>query len=212
VSTVRSPSPFTKPRDDDRRRTLNGDERTDAALLEATAAGDDAAFAVLVRRYVRAATLLAAQVLANRDDAEDVMQDAFVVVHRNARNFDSSRPFAPWFFAIVRRLASNRRSRLARRARLLRFWGWMTQIRPGGAHAEAALNARLDARTARRAVESLPPMQRSCFDLVAVRGFTTEEVAEMHGVSESTVRQHVFRARTALRARLDGTAPGRGNR
>jgi RNA polymerase sigma-70 factor, ECF subfamily len=208
VRTGRSRSPCIKPRDDTRRDTLNGDERTDAALLEATAAGDDAAFAVLVRRYIRAATLLAAQFLMNRHDAEDVMQDAFVVVHRNARKFDSTRSFAPWFFAIVRRLASNRRARQARRARLLQLWGRVTQGPSGRPQAEAALNAGLDAATARRAVDALPPMQRSCFDLVEVRGFTTEEVAQMHGLSESTVRQHVFRARTTLRARLDGTSAG----
>jgi DNA-directed RNA polymerase specialized sigma24 family protein len=45
-------------------------------------------------------------------------------------------------------------------------------------------------------------MQRACFELVAVRDLTTEEVAAMHGISESTVRQHVFRARAALRGVL----------
>lgn len=207
--TVRSRSPFIKPKDDLERRTLIGDERTDGALLQATAAGDDAAFEGLVRRYVRAATLLAAQFLANRDDAEDVMQDAFVIVHRNASTFDPNRPFPPWFFAIVRRLASNRRSRHARRARLLRFFGWATQNAPEVPRSETVLNARLDAAVARRALEGLPLMQRSCFELVTIRGFTTEEVAEMHGISESTVRQHVFRARMALRAHLDRESQGR---
>jgi RNA polymerase sigma-70 factor (ECF subfamily) len=188
---------------------LNDDGRTDAALLAATAAGDEAAFAVLVRRYVRGATLLAAQFLEDRNDAEDVTQEAFVIVHRDARKFDAARPFAPWFFTIVRRLATNRRSRDLRRARLLRFWGWLTHGQPGSSRSEAVLNARLDAAAAKRAVESLPPMQRACFDLVAVRGFSTEEVAAMHGISESTVRQHVFRARTTLRLQLDGADAGR---
>jgi RNA polymerase sigma-70 factor (ECF subfamily) len=188
---------------------LSDDGRTDAALLAATAAGDEAAFAVLVRRYVRGATVLAAQFLEDRNDAEDVTQDAFVIVHRDARKFDAARPFAPWFFTIVRRLAANRRSRDLRRARLLRFWGWLAHGQPGSSRAEAVLNARLDAAAAKRAVELLPTMQRACFDLVAVRGFSTEEVAAMYGISESTVRQHVFRARTALRLQLDGADPGR---
>lgn len=183
------------------------DGRSDAALLAATAAGDEAAFAVLVRRHVRAATLLAAQFLADREDAEDVMQEAFVIVHRKARSFDAKRAFTPWFFAIVRRLAANRRSRDMRRARLLRLWSWLTHGEPGSSRAEEVLNAQLDAVAATRAAVSLPPMQRACFDLVAVRGFSTEEVAAMHGISESTVRQHVFRARAALRARLEGPGP-----
>lgn len=50
-------------------------------------------------------------------------------------------------------------------------------------------------------------MQRACFELVAVRGLSTEEVAVMHGISQSTVRQHVFRARAAIRAALAGEQP-----
>ena len=74
---------------------MNEDDRTDAALLAASARGDDAAFAVLVRRYIRTATLLAAQLLGNRDDAEEIVQDAFTVVYKNARRFDPDRPFPP---------------------------------------------------------------------------------------------------------------------
>ena len=186
------------------RRRVNDDARTDAALLAAGARGDDAAFAVLVRRYIRAATLLAAQFLGNRNDAEDTVQDAFTIVYRNTHTFDASRPFAPWFFAIVRRLAANRRSRDMRRARLLRLWGWAVSREPASSRAEVTIVAHLDAEAAKRAMETLAPMQRACFELVAVRGLSTKEVAEMHGISESTVRQHVFRARTALRRVLNG--------
>jgi RNA polymerase sigma-70 factor (ECF subfamily) len=182
---------------------VSNDGRTDAELLAATARGDGAAFAVLVRRYIRAATLLAAQLLGDRDEAEDIVQDAFTVVHRKARAFDVQRPFAPWFFAVVRRLAANRRSRDLRRERLLRWWvkGSAVSASPP---ADDAIIARVDAAVARRAMEDLSPMQRACFELVALRDLSTEDVAAMHGISESTVRQHVFRARAALRGVLDG--------
>jgi RNA polymerase sigma-70 factor, ECF subfamily len=187
---------------------VNDDGRADAELLAATARGDGVAFAALVRRHIRAATLLAAQMLGDRDDAEDVVQDAFTVVHKKASAFDPERPFGPWFFAIVRRLAANRRSRAVRRARLLRLWGSGT-VAEAAPQAEGALLARLDSAAARRAMEDLSPMQRACFELVAVRDVSTEEVAAMHGISESTVRQHVFRARAALRNALDGNQPRR---
>ena len=181
-----------------------GDARTDGELVEATARGDDEAFAVLVRRYVRPATLLAAQFLGIRDEAEDIVQDALVIVHRDARRFDATRPFGPWFYAIVRRLAANRRSRRLRRARLLRLWRGPGE--PASPPPEAALNAGLDATAAARAMRRLPPMQRACFELVQIRGLSSEEVAAMHGISESTVRQHVFRARAALRSILSERA------
>jgi RNA polymerase sigma-70 factor, ECF subfamily len=190
------------------RSGVNDDERTDATLLAATARGDDAAFGVLVRRYIRLATFLAAQFLGNRRDAEDIVQDAFVVVWRTARRFDVDRPFAPWFFAIVRRLAANRRSRDLRRIRLLHLWQWVSGREPASAPAEPLLIARLDAATAKRAMKTLSPMQRACFELVAVRGLSPREVAMMHGISESTVRQHVFRARAALRSVLTDSERG----
>jgi RNA polymerase sigma factor (sigma-70 family) len=185
---------------------VHDDRCTDAELLAATAASDGAAFGVLVRRHIRSATLLAAQLLGDRDDAEDIVQDAFTVVHRDASKFDSARPFAPWFFAIIRRLAANRRSRDLRRARLMQLFGRAT-AEEATAHPAEAVDARLDGVAALRAMEDLSPMQRACIELVVVRGLSIEEVAAMHGISESTVRQHVFRARASLRVML-GDQPG----
>ncbi len=186
---------------------MSGDARADAELLADTARGDDVAFAVLVRRYIRAATLLSAQLLGDSDDAEDIVQDAFMVVHRKATTFDVHRPFAPWFFAIVRRLASNRRARDLRRERLLRLSGSRTLADPSRFQTHEAFVAHANAEMVTRAIERLSPMQRACFDLVAVRGLMISEVAVMHGISESTVRQHVFRARATLRTMLDGSNP-----
>jgi DNA-directed RNA polymerase specialized sigma24 family protein len=129
---------------------VKDDARADADLLAATAHGDADAFAVLVRRYIRAAALLGAQLLGDRDDAEDIVQDAFTVVHRNARAFDAKRPFAPWFFAIVRRLAANRRSRDLRRARLLRLFGRGTIAEPASPQIHGAAACVPGARGASR--------------------------------------------------------------
>ena len=185
---------------------MTDDAPSDADLLAATSRGDGAEFGVLVRRYIRAATLLAAQLIGDPDDAEDIVQDAFTIVHRQARAFDASRPFGPWLFGIVRRLASNRHAREARRSRLLRLWGPQHDTSSTASRGDEAILARIDAQAAARAFTELPPMQRACFELVATRGLSTSEVAAMHGIAESTVRQHVFRARAALRAALGDDA------
>ena len=189
---------------------MSDDQATDADLLAEAARGNATAFARLVRRYIRAATLLAAQLLGDRDDAEDTVQDAFAVVYRQARTFDPERPFAPWFFAIVRRLALNSRTRDARRDRLRQSWARDLGAEVGSRPVDDAVIARLDAAAASLAMEDLSPMQRACFELVAVRDLSVAEVAAMHGISESTVRQHVFRARAALRRVLDGQKLGGG--
>ena len=182
---------------------MGNDERGDAELLAAGARGDGSAFGILVRRHIRPATLLAAQILGDRDDAEDIVQDSFTVVLERARAFDATRPFPPWLFGIVRRLAQHRRARIARRARLLRLWGKGTVVDPEPVHIEPALVAGADLEIVRQAMRSLSPMQRACFELVTVRDLSPAEVGVMHDISESTVRQHVFRARQSLRKALN---------
>ena len=181
---------------------MGHEARSDAELLAAAGRGDDDAFARLVRRHIRAATLLAAQLLGDPDEAEDIVQDAWTIVHREANAFDGARPFPPWFFAIVRRMAANRRAREFRRARLMRWRGAEAVSPIAPAPSDEVLSTRLDAEAARRAMEDLSPMQRACFELVTDRDLSIEEVAAMHGISESTVRQHLFRARAALRGAL----------
>src|SRR5262245_25328672 len=185
-------------------RDVNDDARTDAELIAATACGDHAAFGVLVHRYIRSATLLARQLIGHRGAAEDIVQEAFILVFKQAKRFDADRPFAPWCFGIVRRLALNRRARDQRRARLLALWNGV-RTESASPDQERVVIARLDAAAARRAMEMLSPMQRACFELVTVRGLSHHEVAEMHGIAESTVRQHVFRARAALRGVLNSS-------
>jgi RNA polymerase sigma-70 factor, ECF subfamily len=185
-----------------------GESGEDAELLLASARGDADAFAVLVRRHIRAATLLAAQLLGDQDDAEDIVQVAFTIVYERARSFDTARPFTPWLYAIVRRLAANKRARDARRARLMTLWGrWSGGVAaPSESKADSVLVAEEEAESMRQEINALSPMQRACFELVALRGISTQEAAAMHGITESTVRQHVFRARQALTRALTSTS------
>jgi RNA polymerase sigma-70 factor (ECF subfamily) len=177
------------------------DTRSDAALVALTPT-DERAFGTLVRRSIRQSTLLATQLLGDADEAEDVVQEAFTIVYERIDKFDRGQPFPPWLYGIVRRLAGKRRERAARRSRLLSIW----RVRDDDRATDAALVSRLHAEDRAtivyEAMTSLPPMQRACFDLVVLRDLPPAEAAAMHGITESTVRQHVFRAKRALRAVL----------
>jgi RNA polymerase sigma-70 factor (ECF subfamily) len=187
---------------------LQGESIGDAELLVATAHGDAQAFGNLVRRHIRAATLLAVQLLGDQDDAEDVVQVAFNLVYERANIFDTKREFSPWLFGIVRRLALNKRARDVRRNRLLKLWGRTTDSSSGVASAtDSVVGARLDIEQVMRRLKELPPMQRACFELVALRGIDIAEAAAMHGIAEATVRQHVFRARRTLSTDVENTTP-----
>lgn len=184
------------------------DHLDDGALLAAIAAGDDAAWRRLVRRHVRAATLFAAQMTGDRDDAEDIVQSAFILAFERAASLDRSRPLAPWLFGVVRRLALKTHARRARRRALWRRWAMDTR----DVSADDPLDAASDLAFVRRAVAALPPMQRACFELVVLRDLAVDDVAAMYEISASTVRQHVFRARRDLRSALESVLGPRANR
>lgn len=172
------------------------DPNDDPTQLARIAAGDRDAFDALVSRYIRPATLLAAQLTGDRDEAEDIVQSAFIIVLENASDFDTTRPFRPWLYGIIRQLAARASITRARRWRLWARWAQPSQHVPSAAD---MVEARLSLDLVASEMQRLPAMQRACLELVAIRGLEISEVALMHDISESTVRQHLFRARAALR-------------
>jgi RNA polymerase sigma-70 factor (ECF subfamily) len=86
--------------------------KTEAALLTATAEGDDQAFAALVARHAAAAQQLAYRFLQNHQDAEEVVQDSFLKVYHHARDFNPERAqFRTWFYQIMLRTIFDKRRR-----------------------------------------------------------------------------------------------------
>jgi RNA polymerase sigma-70 factor (ECF subfamily) len=183
--------------DDERSRAP--ETASDEALVRATMRGDEEAFARLVRTYLRKAMAVALEYASARADAEDIVQDTFRRVLENLGRFDDSRAFAPWFFTVLRNTARN-----AAKSRRLRSH---EAIEPG--HASLLAGPYEDARRdeMRRsildAMSRLPPMQRSCFRLCVVEGFTSAEAATALGIAESTVRVHVFKARGTMSGLLE---------
>lgn len=171
---------------------------TDEALVRAALRGDDDAFARLVRRYMRRAMAVAVEYMATREDAEDVVQDAFGRVFERLDSFDHSRRFGPWFFTVLRNTARNAlKSRRTRNHEALPDDHVSSAPGPLEDTRRLELRRRID-----EAVDKLPAMQRTCFRLCLVEGLSAAEAASAVGVAESTVRVHVFRARQALQQLL----------
>lgn len=164
--------------------------------------GDPLAFEQLVHRLVRPALAAAWEFVPTREDAEDVVQDAFARAWRNLARYDATRPFAPWFFTILRNAARNAR-RWDRRWSLVSITDQeVSDYQPDADDPVERIDA---ADRIHEALEQLSPMQRACLRLTGIEGFDSMEVAAMLGVSDTTVRVHLHRARAALRARLGAT-------
>jgi RNA polymerase sigma-70 factor (ECF subfamily) len=171
----------------------------EAAAIEQVQAGDTAAFDLLVRRYMRRAFAAAYRVLGHREDAEDVVQEAFLAALTNIRSFDTSRPFGPWLYRIVVTRGLNFRKSRSRRT---------TEGLEDGMAASGAPGPAADAEqdglrsTIAAALARLPERQRMVVQLFELDGFSGAEIATMLGISPGTVRWYLHEARQALRGML----------
>lgn len=168
--------------------------------LLAQVPGDDRAFARLVERYQPLAFRWAVALSGDEDAAEDITQEAFVLVHRKLSTFRGDGPFEAWLYRIVRRVA-------------LRAVRVVPRL-PEPAEAQVYLTdpgARVDRQ---RAVEiilslatALPLRQREVFVLCDLEGRTPTEVATMLDMKDVSVRASLFKARASIRRTVLATHP-----
>ena len=174
-------------------------EQSDADLVSLVRRKDTAAFDVLMRRYFRTAFLVAFAHVSNRQDAEDVCQDAFVRCwDRIAECRDPSR-VGHWMITIVRNTAHNRREYLrVRNAESLEATEGMTSAnRPDRSMEQSELRAKLT-----DALRALTPIQREVVMLHDYEGWKHAEVAVRLDLTEMMSRRHLSDARKKLRASL----------
>ncbi|MGD0796887.1 MAG: sigma-70 family RNA polymerase sigma factor [Acidobacteriaceae bacterium] len=192
--------------------TANTQPRPDAiddnALVYAAKQGDTAAFEQLVRRHTAVILRVAMHILGSREDAEDVVQDAFLKAFRNLQQFEERARFSTW----LTRIAVNEalmKLRGARRARTVsmdeeaeagislgdRIADWAPN--PEQLYSRAQLKGILQ-----EAFASLPDHQRTVFLLRDVEGLSIAETAELLGLSVPCVKTRLLHARLKLRQRL----------
>ena len=170
----------------------------DADLVALCLRGDPDAFDVLVRRYYRSAFAVALGVLGNRQDAEDVVQDAFVKAIDRLEDCREPSKFVQWLMMIVRnRALSHRTYRKIRET---------SELLPEIAEADDspyvdATRSEL-ADTLQAALATLSETQREIVLLHDMDGWTHKDISERLEISEVRSRQHLFVARKLLRERL----------
>jgi RNA polymerase sigma-70 factor (ECF subfamily) len=182
-------------------------ETSDEALCRRVAAGDEAAFDLLVARHQGRAYRLAWSLLRDAEDARDVSQEAFLRVFRTAGTFRGDAKFSTWFYRILVNLSLDHRRRG-------RWWRRLVAGRPDDGDdplerepapaldpADALGQAQLMARVWVE-VERLSPQQRAALVLHVQEALPTSEIAAVLACSEATVRVHLHRAVGALRKTL----------
>jgi RNA polymerase sigma factor (sigma-70 family) len=184
----------------------------DDRLIALARAGDDGAFAELVRRYQDVAFRTAYVILGDADAAADAAQEGFIAMHRALDRFRAGEPIRPWLLTIVGNRARNLRRGAGRRtAATLR----LAEASAGRSAPSAEEVAAADERRSGvlQAVNQLGPEDRA---LIACRYFlelSEAETAGVLGVARGTVKSRLFRARQRLADLLaDLHLGGVGNR
>jgi RNA polymerase sigma-70 factor (ECF subfamily) len=178
-------------------REERGDERE---LVVRVQRGDREAFNELARRHSRRAFAIAYRILRHTQDAEDLVQDAFIAALDGIGSFDPSRAFAPWFFKIVVNRALNAASARSTRERhvtVVHLWNNDAAAVDFDPAERSEIRERFQ-----HALEALPQHQRLIVELSDIDGRSSTEIGEMLSLPRGTVRWHLHQARKTLRIAL----------
>ena len=172
-----------------------------ADLISRCREGDLAAFRLLMESQQRYAYAVAFRLLHDTDNAQDVVQEAFIRVWNNLGRYRPEVKFTTWLYKIVINLCYDRMKMESRRKRWLGYFGG-TREQEEGVHgrdlATDIENADLRTHILREA-KSLPPRQRLVFHLRDIQDFSLEEIAERAGMSIGTVKTNLCYARRKIR-------------
>jgi RNA polymerase sigma-70 factor (ECF subfamily) len=187
-------------------------EPTDEVLMIRFQGGDRAAFATLVRRYQSPLFNFALRHMGSVPTAEEVVQDAFVRVVKNAGDFKHASRFSTWLYTIARNLCVDEaRKRTHRRhtsldqpRRSAETEGPTLGEQTGdkAANVERAAVATEIRERVVEAVEALPEEQREVFLMREVSGLAFKDIAEVVGVSENTIKSRMRYALERLQGAL----------
>jgi RNA polymerase sigma-70 factor (ECF subfamily) len=180
------------------------EEPSDADLVARAQSGDSGAFASLVKRHIRAAHAVAFAVLAEKADADDAVQDAFLSAIQHLDSCAPAEKFRAWLLTIVRNRAFDlkRRGRVRSVEMLEEGTAQTHEPSPLEMAERSELNARLTA-----AIGTLTDTQREVLMLHDIQGWKHADIAHLLGLAESTVRVHLLHARRRLRSLLLAVAP-----
>ena len=192
-------------------------EASDEALIVQVRGGDSEALSMLFRRYARTVRGLAYKVLRDTSEADDLLQDIFLLVHRVCETFDSTRGSVRfWILQMTYRRAISRRRYLISR----HFYNHMDLDQAGDQLSDFALKSvrrkeSVDAVLQRKqAVQSwfaeLSENQRQTLHLFFFEGYSFEEIASRLGQTVGNARNHYYRGLDKLRKQISaGKLPGK---
>ena len=191
------------------RSLLSGyDGLDDSAVVRASLAGETRAFTELVLRYQARLLNFVYRTIGDRERAEDLVQEAFIRVHRHLARFDQSKKFSTWVYTIASNLAKNELRNRSRNPLVL-FQSikrnWEADHRPlqfedRNSLPDDLFRKRYLQELVEASVAQLPEHHREVFVLRELEGKSYEEIADITRCNLGTVKSRLNRARNAFAA------------
>ena len=181
--------------------------RTDAFLVEATLSGNRNAFGELVERYQDRLFNTLTRVLGSRDDASEVLQDAFVQAYTKLGSFRGSSQFYTWIYRVALNMACSfrRRNSLRRDEQSVEQLRELSGTEPvdNSLQPEQSLVRSEQAEIVQAALLGISDEHRQILVLREMEDCSYETIAEILDLPVGTVRSRLFRARLQLKERLE---------
>ncbi len=179
------------------------DERTDVLIMPDLVNGDAPVFDDLLRRYEKPIYNFIYRQVFHREDARDLTQETFLKIYKFRSSYDATKKFSTWAYTIA--------------TRTLYDWWRKKQRTITTTDLEDASSGGLDPETitlpsaynsieskidVEQALAKLKPIHSTILLLYYQRGFLYQEIAEALNIPVNTVKPHLYRAKKALRERL----------
>jgi RNA polymerase sigma-70 factor (ECF subfamily) len=174
--------------------TTDGHEYSDSDLVKGCAGGDRRSQEILYRRYFSFAMSICIRYTHDENEAMEIVNDSYMKVMEGLSEYDSSRPFKSWYGKILVNTAiDNYRKNLKHNESLSINTITETEER------EPEIDAELSVKDILILFGYLPANYRITFNLFEIEGYSHEEIGQMMGVTASTSRSNLARAKKMLR-------------
>jgi len=179
---------------------------TDTELIAQSLAGNQAAYADLMKRHQRFVFTLALRFAKGREDAEEIAQDCFVKAYRSLANFNGESKFSTWLYSIVYTTAMTflRKKRVDTTSIDDENTYIQLENQSGGMDANIA-EQKSRSYYVNQAIDQLLPDDAMIITLFYKGEQSLEEIGLAMGIETNTVKVKLFRARQRLKERLERT-------
>jgi RNA polymerase sigma factor (sigma-70 family) len=166
-------------------------------ILKGCRKNDRASQKLLYERFYGYAMSICLRYADNRDEASEILNDAFMKIFSSMKQFDLSRPLKPWLRKIMVNTAINQYKEKQRQIQV-------EEMEQAEKESEAEnIISGISYQEIIGMLQKLPPAYRTVFNLYAIEGYKHEEIARMLGITIGTSKSNLFKAKDHLRRILN---------